>query len=73
VPKPKVRHRREFFDEPAPRFQEVGALVNPPDEDMGAIPMFGFANRMNETPAQFFRPAPKAGEHNDSLTDTLGK
>lgn len=53
-------------------FQEVEAVVELPDDDMGHIPMFGFASQMSETPASFFRPAPGIGEHNDEVLDTCG-
>ena len=45
-------------------FQEVQVLVNLPDDEMGLLPMFGFANQMSDTPAELFRPAPQIGEHN---------
>ena len=53
-------------------FQEVEALVNLPDEDMGLIPMFGFVNQMNGTPARYYRPAPDIGEHNDAIVELAG-
>lgn len=53
-------------------FQEVESLIELPDEDMGHIPMFGFAGQMNETPAAFFRPAPRIGEHNSEILQACG-
>jgi formyl-CoA transferase len=53
-------------------FQHIEAVVDLPDTDMGYIPMFGFASQMDGTPAQFFRPAPQIGEHNDEVMALLG-
>lgn len=48
-------------------FQETEVVVDLPDAEMGEITMFGFANQLSGTPAQFFRPAPEIGEHNDEV------
>jgi crotonobetainyl-CoA:carnitine CoA-transferase CaiB-like acyl-CoA transferase len=53
-------------------FQQTEAVVDLPDDEMGHIPMFGIASQMDGTPAQFFRPAPRIGEHNDEVMDLLG-
>jgi len=53
-------------------FQEVESVVELPDDDMGEIPMFGFASQMDGTPATFFRPAPGIGEHNSEILDLCG-
>ncbi|OWT58961.1 CaiB/BaiF CoA transferase family protein [Candidimonas nitroreducens] len=47
-----------------PHFQEAETVVELPDEEMGYVPMYGFPNRLSGSPSQFFRPAPKIGEHN---------
>ncbi len=47
-----------------PHFQEVETVVELQDDDMGQVPMYGFASALSETPARFFRRAPNIGEHN---------
>lgn len=55
-----------------PHFQEIESVVNVPDDEMGTMPMTGFANQLDGTPARFFRPAPSVGEHNDEILDVIG-
>ncbi|WP_051236563.1 CaiB/BaiF CoA transferase family protein [Ottowia thiooxydans] len=54
-----------------PHFQEAETVVELPDEDMGMVPMYGFVNKLSGTPAQFFRPAPRIGEHNEEVTSWI--
>jgi crotonobetainyl-CoA:carnitine CoA-transferase CaiB-like acyl-CoA transferase len=48
------------------------AIVDVPDDEMGLIPMFGFVNKLSGTPQEFYRPAPKIGEHNRDIVSLIG-
>jgi crotonobetainyl-CoA:carnitine CoA-transferase CaiB-like acyl-CoA transferase len=39
---------------------------------MGYISMFGFVNKLSGTPQEFYRPAPKIGEHNREIVSWIG-
>ncbi|MES2785000.1 MAG: CoA transferase [Pseudomonadota bacterium] len=54
-----------------PHFQETETVVELPDDDVGHMPMYGFANKLSGTPPQFFRPAPQIGEHNREILGWL--
>ncbi len=55
-----------------PHFQEMEAIVDLPDDEMGYIPMFGFVNTLSGTPQEFYRPAPKIGAHNRDIVSWIG-
>ena len=55
-----------------PHFQHTEAIVDLPDDEMGFITMFGFVNQLSGTPAEYFRPAPQIGEHNEEILGGLG-
>ncbi|MFK8253038.1 CaiB/BaiF CoA transferase family protein [Ancylobacter terrae] len=55
-----------------PHFQHTESVVDLPDDEMGLITMFGFVNQLSGTPAEFYRPAPRIGEHNDAILNELG-
>ena len=55
-----------------PHFQARESVVALPDADMGAVHMQGIPVRLSGTPAGFFRPAPRLGEHNSELLGGLG-
>ncbi len=47
-----------------PHFQDREVVVELPDEDIEQFPMSGIVPRLTDTPGDFFRPAPRLGEHN---------
>ena len=55
-----------------PHFIEREILVDVPDEELGDIPMHNVFPRLSETPGNFYRPAPKMGEHNEELLKQVG-
>ncbi|MDB6454932.1 CaiB/BaiF CoA transferase family protein [Falsirhodobacter sp. 20TX0035] len=55
-----------------PHFQETEVVVTLPDPEMGEIAMFGFANQLSRTPANYYRPAPSIGQDNDEVLSLIG-
>ncbi len=47
------------------------AVVELPDESMGAIPMHNVVPRLSQTPGGFRRPAPKLGQHTQEILAEL--
>lgn len=60
----------DLIDHPYVKDREI--IVEVPDEDLGTLPMHTITARLSETPGEFFRPAPKLGEHNADVLDELG-
>ncbi len=60
----------DLVDHPYVKDREI--LVELPDEELGTLPMHNITSRMSETPGEFFRPAPKLGEHNTEILEELG-
>lgn len=61
----------DLMDHPYVRERE--ALIELPDEDMGAIPMHNIVPRMSGAPGVFRRPAPRLGEHDDEIKAELAR
>ncbi|WP_439627139.1 CaiB/BaiF CoA transferase family protein [Shinella sp.] len=55
-----------------PHFIEREILVEVPDEELGSLPMHNIFPRFSKTPGDFYRPAPKLGEHNSEILEELG-
>lgn len=55
-----------------PHFVEREILIETPDEDLGSLPMHNIVPRLSETPGGMTRPAPKLGEHNAEILESLG-
>lgn len=55
-----------------PHFQARESVVALPDADLGRVQMQGIPVKLSATPAGFFRPAPRLGEHNAALLGALG-
>jgi crotonobetainyl-CoA:carnitine CoA-transferase CaiB-like acyl-CoA transferase len=61
---------RQIFEDPHFAAREI--LADYPDEDMGDFPMHHVVPRLSGTPAAIRSPAPKLGEHNESLLAEAG-
>ena len=61
---------RQIFEDPHFNAREI--LADYPDEDMDAFPMHHVVPRLSGTPAAIRAPAPKLGEHNESLLAEAG-
>ena len=61
---------RQIFDDPHFAAREI--LADYPDEDMGDFPMHHVVPRLSGTPAAIRSPAPKLGEHNETLLAEAG-
>jgi crotonobetainyl-CoA:carnitine CoA-transferase CaiB-like acyl-CoA transferase len=61
---------RQIFGDPHFAAREI--LADYPDEDMGDFPMHHVVPRLSGTPAAVRTPAPKLGEHNESLLAEAG-
>lgn len=61
---------RQIFGDPHFAAREI--LADYPDEDMGDFPMHHVVPRLSGTPAAIRTPAPKLGEHNESLLAEAG-
>jgi len=55
-----------------PHVQARGIIAELPDDQMGAIPMHAVIPRLEATPGDYYRPAPKMGEHNAEIYGRLG-
>jgi crotonobetainyl-CoA:carnitine CoA-transferase CaiB-like acyl-CoA transferase len=55
-----------------PHVQARGIIAEMPDDEMGAIPMHAVIPRLARTPGDYYRPAPKMGEHNAEIYGRLG-
>jgi crotonobetainyl-CoA:carnitine CoA-transferase CaiB-like acyl-CoA transferase len=60
----------DLVDHPYVKDREI--IVEVPDEELGTLPMHNITARLSGTPGEFFRPAPKLGEHNAEILDELG-
>ena len=47
------------------------AIVKLPDDTLGELPMHNIVPRLSQTPGQFRRPAPRLGEHTESILAEL--
>jgi crotonobetainyl-CoA:carnitine CoA-transferase CaiB-like acyl-CoA transferase len=47
------------------------AIVKLPDDTLGEVPMHNIVPRLSQTPGQFRRPAPRLGEHTESILAEL--
>ena len=61
---------RQIFEDPHFAAREI--LADYPDEDMGDFPMHHVVPRLSGTPAAIRSPAPKLGEHNETLLAEAG-
>jgi len=55
-----------------PHVQARGIIDELPDDQMGTIPMHAVIPRLGASPGNFYRPAPKMGEHNAEIYGRLG-
>ncbi len=55
-----------------PHVVERGILVEVPDEATGTLPMHAVVPRLSGTPGNFFRPAPRLGEHTEEVLKSSG-
>ena len=55
-----------------PHVQARGIIAELPDDQMGAIPMHAVIPRLQQTPGDYYRPAPDMGEHNAEIYGRLG-
>lgn len=60
----------DLIDHPYVKDREI--IVEVPDEELGTLPMHNITARLSGTPGEFFRPAPKLGEHNTEILGELG-
>jgi len=60
----------DLIDHPYIKDREI--IVEVPDEELGTLPMHNVTARLSGTPGEFFRPAPKLGEHNADILGELG-
>jgi crotonobetainyl-CoA:carnitine CoA-transferase CaiB-like acyl-CoA transferase len=60
----------DLIDHPYIADREI--IVEVPDEELGTLPMHTVTARLSETPGEFFRAAPKLGEHNEEILGELG-
>ncbi len=60
----------QFMEDPHVIEREI--LVELPDDEMGSIPMHNIVPTLSGTPGGFRLPAPRLGEHNESLLTELG-
>lgn len=60
----------DLVDHPYVKDREI--IVEVPDEELGTLPMHNITARLSGTPGEFFRPAPKLGEHNTEILGELG-
>lgn len=55
-----------------PHVQARGIIDELPDDQMGSIPMHAVIPRLGASPGNYYRPAPKMGEHNAEIYGRLG-
>ena len=55
-----------------PHVVERGILVDVPDETTGTLTMHAVVPRLSDTPGNFFRPAPRLGEHTEEVLRSAG-
>lgn len=60
----------DLVEHPYVKDREI--IVEVPDEELGTLPMHNVTARFSGTPGEFFRPAPKLGEHNEEILKELG-
>jgi len=55
-----------------PYVKDREIIVEVPDDELGTLPMHNITARLSGTPGQFYRAAPKLGEHNAEILGDLG-
>lgn len=55
-----------------PHFQERETIVDLPDEDIGTVTLNPILPKLDQTPGNYFRPAPRLGEHNEEILSWIG-
>jgi crotonobetainyl-CoA:carnitine CoA-transferase CaiB-like acyl-CoA transferase len=55
-----------------PHVQARGIVAELPDDQMGTIPMHAVIPRLSASPGNYYRSAPKLGEHNAEIFGRLG-